>query len=148
MTTAGMSERWEMEGRRVAPLLDGLCAVVIAAVDAAAATSLALGVARAQGLRRRVAVADLIGEAPAIEALVSGDDPHGISDSFLYGVSLNKIARPMRDTDNVFLMPSGTEAVALETVYANDRWRRLAAGFHQVGALLVVVANPATPGFA
>ncbi len=148
MTAAGMSERWEMEGRRVAPLLDGLCAVVIAAGDAAAATSLALGVARAQGLRRRVAVADLIGEAPAIEALVSGDDPHGISDSFLYGVSLNKIARPMRDTDNVFLMPSGTEAVALETVYANERWRRLAAGFHQVGALLVVVANPATPGFA
>ena len=148
MTSVGASEQWEMEGRRVAPLLDGLCAVVIAAVDAAAATSLALGVARAQGQRRRVAVADLIGEAPAIEALVSGDDPHGISDSFLYGVSLNKIARPMRDADNVFLMPSGTEAVALETVYANERWRRLAAGFHQVGALLVVVANPATPGFA
>ena len=119
-----------------------------AATDPALAASMALGLARAQGLRRRVAVADLIGEAPAIEALLTGDDPHGISDSFLYGVSLNKIARPMNGAENVFLMPSGTEAVAHDAVYANERWRRLAAGFFQVGALLVVVANPATPGFA
>ncbi|WP_309673472.1 SPOR domain-containing protein [Gemmatimonas sp.] len=148
MTPLSLTESWEMEGRRLAPLLDGICSVVIAATDASLATSMALGVARAQGLRRRVAVADLIGEAPAIEALLTGDDPHGISDSFLYGVSLNKIARPMAGAENVFLMPSGTEAVAHDAVYANERWRRLAAGFHQVGALLVVVANPATPGFA
>lgn len=148
MTPLSLTESWEMEGRRLAPLLDGICSVVIAATDASLATSMALGVARAQGLRRRVAVADLIGEAPAIEALLTGDDPHGISDSFLYGVSLNKIARPMAGAENVFLMPSGTESVAHDAVYANERWRRLAAGFHQVGALLVVVANPATPGFA
>ncbi len=148
MTSLSLSESWEMEGRRLAPLLDGLCSVVVAATDPDVATSMALGIARAQGLRRRVAVADLIGEAPAIEALLHGDDPHGISDSFLYGVSLNKIARPMAGADNVFLMPSGTEAVAHGAVYANERWRRLAAGFHQVGALLVVVAHPATPGFA
>jgi len=148
VTPLSLTESWEMEGRRLAPLLDGICSVVIAATDSALATSMALGVARAQGLRRRVAVADLIGEAPAIEALLTGDDPHGISDSFLYGVSLNKIARPMAGADNVFLMPSGTEAVAHDAVYANERWRRLAAGFHQVGALLVVVAHPATPGFA
>ncbi len=148
MTPLGLTDSWEMEGRRLAPLLDGICAVVVAATDGALATSMALGIAQAQGLRRRVAVADLLGEAPAIEALLTGDDPHGISDSFLYGVSLNKIARPMRGADNVFLMPSGTEAVAHDAVYANERWRRLAAGFHQVGALLIVVANPATPGFA
>jgi hypothetical protein len=148
VTTLSLTESWELEGRRLAPLLDGLCSVVIAATDAALATSTALGVARAQGQRRRVAVADLIGEAPAIEALLTGDDPHGISDSFLYGVSLNKIARPMAGADNIFLMPSGTEPVAHDAVYANERWRRLAAGFYQVGALLVVVANPATPGFA
>ena len=148
MTPLSVTESWEMEGRRLAPLLDGICSVVVAATDAAAAASMALAIARAQGVRRRVAVADLIGEAPAIEALLVGDDPHGISDSFLYGVSLNKIARPMSGAENVFLMPSGTEAVAHDAVYANERWRRLAAGFHQVGALLVVVANPATPGFA
>lgn len=139
---------WEVEGRRLAPLLETLSAVVVAATDPSVAVSVALGVARAQGQRRRVAVADLIGESPAIESLLTGDDPHGIADSFLYGVSLNKIARPMQGADNVFLMPSGTEPVDHQDVYANDRWRRLAAGFHQVGALLIVVARPQAPGFA
>ncbi len=138
---------WEIEGRRLAPLLDGVCAVVVAGTNASAAAEIAIGIARLQGARRRVAIADLVGEVPVLEALVQGDDPHGISDSFLYGVSLNKIARPVPGTDNVFLMPSGTESVAHEAVYANDRWRRLAAGFHQVGALLLVVAVPGTPGF-
>lgn len=139
---------WEVEGRRLAPLLDGVCAVVIAANDPSIAVSVAIGVARTHGQRRRVAIADLIGESPAIESQLTGDDPHGIADSFLYGVSLNKIARPMVGADNVFLMPSGTEPVDHQEVYANDRWRRLAAGFHQVGALLIVVAKPQVPGFA
>jgi len=139
---------WEVEGRRLAPLLDGTSAVVVAANDPSIAVSVAIGVARAHGQRRRVAIADLIGESPAIESQLTGDDPHGIADSFLYGVSLNKIARPMQGTDNVFLMPSGTEPVDHQEVYGNDRWRRLAAGFHQVGALLIVVARPQVPGFA
>ena len=139
---------WEVEGRRLAPLLDSVCAVVIAANDPSVAVSVAIGVARTHGQRRRVAIADLIGESPAIETQLTGDDPHGIADSFLYGVSLNKIARPMQGADNVFLMPSGTESVDHQEVYANDRWRRLAAGFHQVGALLIVVAKPQVAGFA
>ncbi|GAB1341816.1 SPOR domain-containing protein [Gemmatimonas sp.] len=139
---------WEVEGRRLAPLLDNVCAVVVAASDPSVAVSTAIGLARTQGQRRRVAIADLIGESPAIESQLTGDDPHGIADSFLYGVSLNKIARPMQGADNVFLMPSGTEPVDHQEVYANDRWRRLGAGFHQVGALLIVVARPQVDGFA
>lgn len=146
--TASQPDPWVSEGQRLAPLLDQLCAVVIAGTDAAAAAAFAIGVARAQGAKRRVAIADLIGESPALEALNSSDDPHGIADSFLYGVSLNRIARQVNEAGTVFLMPSGTEPVAHEAVYANDRWRRLAAGFHQVGALLLVVAVPGTPGFA
>ena len=139
---------WENEGQRLAPLLDDVYAAVIAGTDPFAAASVAIGIARVQGMRRRVAVADLVGEIPPLQSLVTGDDPHGISDSFLYGVSLNKIARAVNESGNVFVMPSGTEAVAHDAVYANDRWRRLAAGFHQVGALLLVVAVPGTPGFA
>lgn len=142
------ADPWELEGRRLAPLLDNVFAVVIAASDPLVAAQVALGAARAQGGQRRVAIADLVGELPPIEALLSGDDPHGVADSFLYGVSLNKIARPMAGAGNIFLMPSGTEAVDHEGVYANDRWRRLAAGFHQVGALLIVVARPTANGFA
>ena len=143
-----LRDDWEAEGRRLAPLLDSVCAVVVAANVPGVAAQAAIGIARMQGQRRRVAIADLLGESPAIEALLTGDDPHGIADSFLYGVSLNKIARPMRDADNVFIMPSGTEPVDHGAVYANDRWRRLAAGFHQVGALLIVVARPSAEGFA
>lgn len=139
---------WENEGQRLAPLLDDVYAAVIAGTDPMAAASVAIGIARVQGVRRRVAVADLVGEIPPLQSLVTGDDPHGIADSFLYGVSLNKIARAVNESGNVFVMPSGTEAVAHDAVYANDRWRRLAAGFHQVGALLLVVAVPGTPGFA
>lgn len=139
---------WEQEGQRLAPKLDHIFAAIVASTDVDQAASVAIGIARAQGAQRRVAIADLVGECPPLEALNQSDDPHGISDSFLYGVSLNKIAKQVNDSGSVFLMPSGTEAVAMESVYANDRWRRLAAGFHQVGALLLIVAVPGTPGFA
>ena len=142
------SVSWEVLGRNAASLLDSVNSVVIAAHDPAAAASFALGIARVHGSFRRVAIADLVGEVAPLQALVTGDDGHGISDSFLYGVSLNKIARPLEGSGNVFLMPSGTESVANETVYRNERWRKLAAGFHQVGALLLVVAVPETIGFA
>lgn len=147
-TPTALPNQWEHEGQRLSPLLDQVFATVIASTDVHHAASVAIGIARAQGANRRVAIADLVGECPALEALKHDDDPHGISDSFLYGVSLNKIAKQVNDSGSVFLMPSGTEAVAHETVYGNDRWRRLAAGFHQVGALLLIVAVPGTPGFA
>ena len=139
---------WEALGRNAAPLLDTVNSVVIAGPDPVAAASFALGIARVHGSSRRVAIADLVGEVGPLQSLVTSEDAHGISDSFLYGVSLNKIAQPLEGSGNVFLMPSGTESVANETVYSNERWRKLAAGFHQVGALLLVVAVPNTPGFA
>lgn len=148
MTHSGFApERWEAEGQRLAPLLDSACSVVIAARDPSVAALTAVGLARAQGRKRRVAVADLLGESPALEVLLSHDDPHGVSDSFLYGVSLNKIARPMIGADNVYIMPGGTEPSDDEAIYSNERWRRLTAGFHEVGALLLIVANPNNPGF-
>lgn len=148
--SADSSMDWVLsEARRVGPLLEGQYAVVISGADPHASAQVALELARIHSATRRVAIADLIGDAPALLAAVTdGDeDPHGISDSFFYGVSLNRIARPIDPAGNVFLMPSGTEAVALPEVYGNDRWRRLAAGFEQVGALLLVVAKPDVEGF-
>lgn len=147
-TPAGQIPSWEHDGQRLASLLDHVHATVIAAPDMHHAAAVAISIARVQGEQRRVAIADLVGEIPALEALNHGEDQHGISDSFLYGVSLNKIAKQVNESGSVFLMPSGTETVAIEAVYGNDRWRRLAAGFHEVGALLLVVATPGTPGFA
>lgn len=139
----------ETEARRLAPLLEGQSAVVITGSDVNAAAAVALSLARLHGATRRVAIADLVGDVAPLQNAIVGDDddPHGISDSFLYGVSLNRIARPVDATGNVFLMPSGTEAVALEAVYSNERWRKLAAGFQQVNALLLIVAVRDVPGF-
>jgi hypothetical protein len=139
--------RKDAEGTRLAPLMNGVCAVVVAGSEPATAVAVAVGAARVQCATRRVAVADLVGDAPLILRLLPDDDPHGISDSFLYGVSFNKIARPVEGEDQLFLIPSGSEPVTTEAIYASDRWRRLSAGFHQVGALLVVVARPEVPGF-
>lgn len=140
----------QAEARRLAPLLEGEHAVVVSGPDAVTAAAVALAIAQVHGTTRRVAVADLVGDvAPLLAAVNAGpdDDPHGIADSFLYGVSLNKIARPIDAAGSVFVMPSGTEPVALEAVYSNERWRRLAAGFQQVGALLLLVAVRDVPGF-
>jgi hypothetical protein len=139
--------RKDAEGTRLAPLMNGVCAVVVAGSEPATAVAVAIGAARVQCATRRVAVADLVGDAPLILRLLPDDDPHGISDSFLYGVSFNKIARPVEGEDQLFLIPSGSEPVTTDAIYASDRWRRLSAGFHQVGALLVVVARPEVPGF-
>ena len=107
---------------------------------------MALGIAREHARRRRVAVADLVGEVAPLQSLVPGDDPHGVVDSFLYGVSLNKIARQVEEGSNLFVMPSGTEPVLTEDIFRNARWRRLASGFREMGALLLLVAPLSAPG--
>jgi hypothetical protein len=136
---------WHEEGRQIGPTLDAQCAIVVVGADPVATAQVALGIGRVQGSRRRVAIADLLGEAPPLQSLVHADDPHGIVDSFLYGVSLNRIAYPVEDAGELFVMPSGTEPIDYEDLFVNPRWRRLAAGFREVGALLILAAPASAP---
>ena len=131
---------WTERGRELGDTLDSCHAVVVVGSDPSATAEVALGIARVQAAHRRVAVADLLGGSPALEALVSSDDPHGIVDSFLFGVSLNRVAHQVPDSGDLFIIPSGTSPIDYEDIFGNPRWRRLAAGFREVGALLVVVA--------
>lgn len=141
------AEAWLDEGRRNSSVLDAVGSAVIIGRDPEAAAWVALGLAQMQAGTRRVAVADLVGELAPLQALVDPtSDPHGISDSFLFGVSLNKIAQQADDAGNLFVLPSGSEAVAIDEVFRSDRWRRLASGFREVGALLLLVAHADTPG--
>lgn len=110
-----------------------------------AAAHVALGIGEIQARRRRVAVCDLVGDVAPLHALVDTDDPHGIVDAFQYGVSLNKIAYRIDETD-LYVMPSGSEPVVDEEILAHDRWRRLSGGFREVGALLVLVVPLNAPG--
>ena len=52
------------------------------------ASRVALGVARAAAIERRVAIADLVGAPATLGALAGDGDAPGITDSFLHGVSL------------------------------------------------------------
>jgi hypothetical protein len=125
--------------------MDSYHAMVVVGADPVATALVALGIGRVQGERRRVAIADLLGEAPPLQSLVHADDPHGIVDSFMYGVSLNRIAYPVDGAGELFVMPSGTEPIDYEDLFVNPRWRRLAAGFREVGALLILAAPASAP---
>jgi len=91
-------------------------------------------------MHRRVVVGDLVGDTPSLRSLVKDEDPHGITDSLLYGVSLNKIGYVVEGTENLYVMPSGTDPHIDEEILRSARWTRVAAGFGEVGALLLLVA--------
>ncbi len=127
-------------------MLESVSALVVLADDPIVAAHVALGIGRVQAHRRRVAIGDLVGEVEPLQSLLGDDDSHGITDSFLYGVSLNKIARPVDASGNLFIMPSGSEPVADPEIFRSDRWRRLAAGFREVDALLLLVVRASSDG--
>jgi len=87
-----------------------------------------------------VVIGDLVGDTPSLRSLVKDEDPHGITDSFLYGVSLNKIGYAVEGFENLYVMPSGTDPQIDEEILRSARWTRVAAGFGEVGALLLLVA--------
>jgi hypothetical protein len=137
---------WHDDAFRLGAALDHVAAALVVGRDGGAAAWAALGAARAQASRRRVAIADLVGDAPALIDLGEGDEPVGISDSFFYGVTLNKIARPVDAEGTLYVLPSGSEPVAVEEVLSSDRWRRLVGGFREAGALLLLAAQADAPG--
>lgn len=136
---------WEEAARPVGESLDGFCALVVIGVDPVATGRVAVALARAQSGKRRVAVGDLFAESPPIQELVTTDDPHGLVDSFLYGVSLSRIAHEVPGAGQLFVMPSGTEPPTYEEILPNPRWHRLTAGFREVGALLILAAPASAP---
>jgi hypothetical protein len=127
-------------------MINNYTAVAVVSSDPLAAAEVALGMARAESRHRRTVVGDLVGDLAPLVELVGSDDPHGISDSFLYGISLNTIGREVPGEKNLVVMLSGTEPVFDVEIIANRRWERLAAGFGEVGALLLLVAQRDTPG--
>jgi len=144
----GRPVAWEDAGRQIAPVLGSYSAVLITSSDQVAAAHVALGIAAAEANHRRVVVGDLVGDLPPLRSLVKDEDPHGITDSFLYGVSLNKIGYEVEGKANVYIMPTGTEPTIGEEILRSARWKKLAAGFSQVGALLLLVARRDAPGLA
>jgi hypothetical protein len=128
--------------------LGSYSAVVVTSSDPVAAAHVALGIARAESAHRRVVVGDLVGDIPSLRDLVLEEDPPGITDSFFYGVSLNRIGYPVEATENLYVMPSGTDPLIDEGMLRNPRWTKIGAGFREQGGLLLLVAPGDSPGLA
>ena len=77
---------WEVAGRELGGRLDRLHAIAVLGNDPTDTAKVALGIAKQQSRRRRVAIGDLIGDAEPLTAIAEGDDTHGLADVFEYGV--------------------------------------------------------------
>ena len=131
---------WEAEGYQHASALDSCAGAVVIGENPSTAAEVALGIARVQARRRRVAVADTVGELGPLEDLVPMDAPYGLIDSFFYGVSLNKVAYTVDPAKNLIIFPSGAAPIDHEALLSSDRWAKLLDGFRAAEGLLLVVA--------
>jgi hypothetical protein len=104
--------------------------------------------ARGEAAYRRVVIADLTGDSPEIQALVSADDWHGIYDIFTFGTSLKKVTRPVAGDGNLNVVLGGTESAATEEVIGSDRWQRIASQFARADEMLILVAETMAPALA
>lgn len=149
MTTAAQPTTlifdWEVAGRELGASLDRLHAIAVLGSDETDTARVALGIARQQSKKRRVAIGDLLGDAETFMSLVPSDDPHGLADVFEYGVSLDKVARRVEGDENLHILPTGAFITDHAEIMANRRWSRLAAGFREEQGLLIIAANVGTP---
>lgn len=139
---------WEDEGRRIGAELDEVFCALVLGDDPAAAADVALGIGRVQARRRRVVIGDVVGELPPIERYVPEGTVHGVVDAFLFGVSLNRVALPIDPARNLLVLPSGATPLDHDALLRSDRWPRLANGFREVGALLLILAPVDAPSLS
>jgi hypothetical protein len=113
--------------------------------DPVAAAHVAIGLGRAEASHRRVVIGDLVGDLAPIQALISGDDQHGISDSFVFGTSLERVLHEVEGGENLSVLSGGTESPATAEIIGNRRWRRVASDFAATDALLLLIIAADAP---
>lgn len=136
---------WEAAGRELGATLDRLNAIAVLGSNNTQTALVALGIARQQARKRRVAIGDLLGDAEPLQSLVPEQDPHGLADVFEYGLSLDRVAHRVGGDEPFFVLPTGAFITDHAEIMANRRWSRLAAGFREEQGLLIIAANVASP---
>jgi hypothetical protein len=134
---------WEAAGEELGDTLGSYHMIVVAGADSVMTGRVAVGIARMQSLNRRVAVGDLFAESPPIRELIQTDDPHGIVDSFLYGVSLSRIAYPVPGPGELFAMQSGTEPPDYEEILPTAGGIGSVADFAKPALLVLAIPESA-----
>ncbi|MET0397906.1 MAG: hypothetical protein ABW277_13830 [Longimicrobiaceae bacterium] len=125
---------------------------VVLLVDAAedrawaadAAVALATGWARAG---RRVVLADLHLQDALVHERLGEPNLDGVVDVFLYGASLSRTARPVPGR-GFYLISAGTYTEDPDAVLRHARWPRIAAGFADAQATLLLFVPAASAGLA
>ena len=96
-----------------------------------------------QGLS--VFLMDLGLEAPSLHQVLELPNDEGVSDAFLYGASVQHIAKPALD-EAIFFASAGTAASDPEEVLGHPRWNDLAGGFSEADATLLLYLPTDIPG--
>lgn len=109
---------------------------------ARAATTIAGDWAR-EGLQ--IFLMDLGLEGPSLHDALDLPNEEGIADAFLFGASIQHIARPAMD-GRFFFAPAGSRPGDPGEVLAHPRWNDLAGGFSEAEATLLLFLPVDTPG--
>ena len=105
------------------------------------ACSRAWDIARASSDQSRVVLVDLFLDQPVLDTGAAQSVEDGVVDAFLYGVSLNHVARA-QDSPELYYIGVGTPTYNAAEVWSHARWNRLAKGFSNEGALLLLFVPP------
>jgi hypothetical protein len=96
---------------------------------------------------RRIVLADLHLETPMLTEAAEGPGLEGITDVFLYGASLSRIASAVQN-GAFYMIRAGTYAPDPGEIYRHPRWKKLVAGFRDTQATLVLFAPAESPDLA
>ena len=100
-----------------------------------AAASLASKLARAG---RRVFLADLDVVRPSLHRVLGVSNDEGVSDAFVYGASIQRVAQPV-DDGRYFFAPAGTVLGSPAAVASSGRWDPVLEGFRTARADVVLL---------
>ena len=88
---------------------------------------------------------DLGLDQPSLHEVLDLPNDEGVSDAFLYGASVQHIAKPALD-DAIFFASAGTAAGDPDAVLGHPRWNDLAGGFSEADATLLLYLPCEIPG--
>ena len=126
----------------------GLVVLVVASAAAARDWAERTAVALAAGWaekKRRILLADLALAHPGLHQVLGIENGEGMSDAFLFGSSVLRVARPVRERGFLFV-PAGTATASPEAVAASPRWASVVDACDRISATVVVFLPSDLPG--
>ena len=126
----------------------GLVVLVVAAAaatsDWAERTALALATGWAEK-KRRILLVDLALAQPGLHRALGIENGEGMSDAFLFGSSVLRVARPVLERGFLFVS-AGTATVSPEAVAVSPRWASVVDACDRISATVVVFLPSDLPG--